>query len=103
MTEYTTVDLKDAPIGHLPFPGTDVEIVAYQTGSTLTILANKGSQCLYRVTIEGIFDDLDPNVMHYPINDGFRVVKVNGAPTLADTSGAFERLLKHLEQLSRKA
>ena len=40
---YTEADRREAPSGHLPLPGTDVEIVAYPVNADdLMVLVNKG-------------------------------------------------------------
>ena len=66
------------------------------TAAAMVMLVNKGSVgCNYRPAICGAFNELNP-VMQYPISDGFKIVYINSAPTLADESGAFERVEQQL-------
>jgi hypothetical protein len=58
---YTAKDEADAPSGHMPLPGTDVEIVAYPINEQdLMLLANKGGVCAFRTILAGALrSDLD--------------------------------------------
>jgi hypothetical protein len=51
---YTEECLQDAPDGHRPVVGTDVEVVAYRSGNDLVLLVNKGPKCCYRATLRGV-------------------------------------------------
>ena len=56
---YTEADRANAPQGHLPYPGTNVEVVSYREGLDLVVLVNKGP-CIFRTRLVGAFrDDLD--------------------------------------------
>ena len=56
---YTKDDVRNAHKGHVPFAGTDVEIVAYREGDDLVLLVNK-SACVFRTRLVGTFrTDLD--------------------------------------------
>ena len=58
---YTAQDTADAPRGHLPLAGTDVEIVAYPSNDQdLMLLVNKGSVCVFRTILVGALrNDVD--------------------------------------------
>ena len=58
---YTEADRRDAPSGHMPLAGTDVEVVAYPINEhDLILLVNKGGVCVYRTILAGALrDDLD--------------------------------------------
>jgi hypothetical protein len=58
---YTKKDVAEALAGHMPLPGTDVEIVAYPVnGDDLVLLANKGGVCVFRTILAGALrSDLD--------------------------------------------
>jgi hypothetical protein len=58
---YTHRDKTEAPTGHMPLPGTDVEVVAYHINSQdLMLLANKGGVCVFRTILAGALrGDLD--------------------------------------------
>ena len=59
LSTYTKDDARDAPPGHMPFPGTDIEVVAYREGDDLVVLVNK-TVCVFRTRLIGAFrDDLD--------------------------------------------
>jgi hypothetical protein len=60
-TVYTETDRRDAPSGHMPLPGTDVEVVAYPINEQdLMLLANKGGVCVFRSILAGALrNDLD--------------------------------------------
>ena len=56
---YTESDVAHAPSGHLPFVGSDVEVVAFRTGDDLVLIVNK-AVCVFRTVLVGAFrDDLD--------------------------------------------
>ena len=98
---YSADDAASAPSGHHQFVDSDVEVVTYRRGDNLVMLVNKGAVgCIYRATLHGAFTELNP-VMQYPISDGFRIVDINGSLTLADNSGAFERVEQTLRDLGR--
>lgn len=60
MAVYTDDDAAEAPLGHVRFASTDVEVVAYAINPrNLCLLVNKGEQCIYRATLVGA---LDPKV-----------------------------------------
>jgi hypothetical protein len=61
MPTYTEKDEAEAPSGHLPLPGTDMEIVAYPINEhDLMLLANKGGVCVFRTILAGALrTDLD--------------------------------------------
>jgi hypothetical protein len=51
---YTEKDKAEAPSGHMPLPGTDVEIVAYPVNEQdLVVLVNKGGVCVFRTIFAG--------------------------------------------------
>jgi hypothetical protein len=58
---YTEKDKAEAPSGHMPLPGTDVEIVAYPVNEQdLVVLVNKGGVCVFRTILAGsLRSDLD--------------------------------------------
>lgn len=58
---YTEADRRDASSGHMPLPGTDVEIVAYPVNKQdLMVLVNKGGVCVFRTILAGALrHDLD--------------------------------------------
>ncbi len=60
-TIYTQQDAEDAPPGHVPLVGTDVEIVGYPGNQRdLMLLVNKGGVCVFRVILAGALrNDLD--------------------------------------------
>ena len=49
---YTKSDVENAMTGHMPFEGSDVEVVAYKKGDDLVLLVNKGP-CIFRTTLAG--------------------------------------------------
>jgi len=68
---YTERDEADAPSGHMPLPGTDVEIVAYPINEQdLMLLANKGGVCVYRTILAGALrNDLDLQKANFHMTD----------------------------------
>lgn len=48
---YTEQSRLEAPPGHMPLPGTPIEVVAYRSGANLTVLVNHGPRCIYRATL----------------------------------------------------
>ena len=58
---YSEKEEADAPSGHMPLPGTDVEVVAYPVNDQdLMVLVNKGGVCVFRTILAGALrDDLD--------------------------------------------
>lgn len=60
-TAYTEADRRNAPNGHMPLPGTDVEVVAYPVSAhDLMVLVNKGGVCVFRTILAGgLRSDLD--------------------------------------------
>ena len=51
---YTEKDEGDAPSGHMPLRGTDVEVVAYPVSEEdLMVLVNKGGVCVFRTILAG--------------------------------------------------
>ena len=71
---YSEEEAQTAPQGHVRFPNTDVDVVAYRINATgLCLLVNKGGQCTYRATLIGALDsNLKPH-MSPPINDTFPI------------------------------
>ena len=56
---YTKDDVRNAQKGHMPFGGSDVDVVAYRQGDDLVVLVNKGP-CIFRTLLVGAFrEDLD--------------------------------------------
>jgi hypothetical protein len=68
---YTKKDVAEALAGHMPLPGTDVEIVAYPVnGHDLVVLANKGSVCVFRTILAGALrDDLNLIAANFHMTD----------------------------------
>jgi hypothetical protein len=58
---YTGNDVAEALTGHMPLPGTDVEIVAYPISEQdLVLLVNKGGVCVFGMILAGALrNDLD--------------------------------------------
>ena len=58
---YTEAERRDAPSGHMPLAGTDVEVVAYPINEQdLMVLVNKGGVCVFRTILIGALrDDLN--------------------------------------------
>ncbi len=66
---YTQADARNALPGHLPFPGSDVELVGYRQGEDLIVLVNKGP-CVFRTRLVGAFrDDLDRMTANLMMHD----------------------------------
>jgi hypothetical protein len=68
---YTQKDAVEAPTGHMPLPGTDVEIVAYPINEQdLVLLANKGGVCVFRTILAGALrSDLDLQKANFHMTD----------------------------------
>jgi hypothetical protein len=68
---YTAKDAVDAPTGHMPLPGTDVEIVAYPINERdLVLLANKGGVCVFRTILAGALrSDVDLQNANFHMTD----------------------------------
>jgi hypothetical protein len=68
---YTAKDAVEAPTGHMPLPGTDVEIVAYPINEQdLVVLANKGGVCIFRTILAGALQiDLDLQKANFHMTD----------------------------------
>ena len=49
---YTKDDVRNAQKGHMPFEGSDIEVVAYREGDDLVVLVNK-SVCVFRTRLLG--------------------------------------------------
>jgi hypothetical protein len=84
MPTYTQADAKDAPLGAIRIPDTDVGVVAYRINDTdLCLLVNKG-QCIYRATLVGA---LDPNLVPHGsplVSDTFVIRDLAGMRRLVD-------------------
>lgn len=53
-TTYTPKDEVEAPSGHMPLMGTDVEVVAYPVSDLdLMVLVNKSGVCVFRTILVG--------------------------------------------------
>jgi hypothetical protein len=68
---YSPKDAADAPTGHMPLHGTDVEIVAYALNEQdLVLLANKGGVCVFRTVLAGALrSDLDLQNANFHMTD----------------------------------
>ncbi len=66
---YTEADRANAPQGHLPYPGSNVEVVSYREGLDLIVLVNKGP-CIFRTRLVGAFrDDHDTMALNMLMRD----------------------------------
>lgn len=88
MSLFSQDDLDQAPRGHLPFPGSDVEVVAYRTGDALCLIVNKQGICAYRATIANAFKPGIPNPgpSKNPLEDTFIIRYLNLSETPGDTT-----------------
>jgi hypothetical protein len=68
---YTDKDRAEALSGHMPLPGTDVEIVAYPLNEQdLVLLVNKGGVCVNRTIPAGALrGDLDLMNVNFHMTD----------------------------------
>ena len=66
---YTKNDVRNAQKGHMPFEGSDVEVVAYRDGDDLIVLVNK-SVCVFRSRLAHAFrTDLDVSAANMLMRD----------------------------------
>jgi hypothetical protein len=71
---YSEKEAQTAPQGHVRFPNTDLDVVAYRINATdLCLLVNKGGQCIYRATLIGALDPTLKPHMSPLINDTFPI------------------------------
>lgn len=52
MTTYTDEDRAEAPPGHMPLPGTDLELVFTRTGSDAVVHVNKAGIMICRIRVQ---------------------------------------------------
>ena len=66
---YTKDDVKGASRGHMPFEGSDIEVVAFREGNDLVVLVNK-TVCVFRTTLVGAFrNDLNVTTCNMLMRD----------------------------------
>ena len=87
---YTKADADHPLPGRMPFPGTDLEVVAVREGDDLKIIVNRAA-CIHRVRLVGAFrTDLD--VMSANVNMRDEVIVVGEVP--ADRMELARKLLR---------
>lgn len=55
---YTEEDVQDAPPGHLPLAGTDLELCFHRSGNDAVLHVNKGGIMICRMKLQGALQHL---------------------------------------------
>lgn len=91
MTTYTEEDAAEAPPGHVPLPGTDLELCFNRSGNDAVVHVNKAGVMICRIKLQDAMRDTSPELLML-----FSTYAPDFAFKVGDSRDGMERLKRSL-------